>query len=203
MSDFNKIMELNNKIENSPVASKFIKVFIKILSIILIFMSLLLCVAQPIAGIIGVLFGVFIWVLSNSIGKKKSKQGNSHNDFQFPETDEHGHAILNVYDMNVSGVLHEYDGIDPQMIIPKLYEGEQIILEADPLNQYDKNAVKVKTINGIQIGWLEKGSNLQIDIFERLNSGQTVYARVKKGYFLDKYPGKVGLVIDVARYSKR
>lgn len=127
---------------------------------------------------------------------------NVANYFEFPQTDGHGHKLLTVYDMNVTGVMREHDGIDPQTIIPKLHEGEQLLLEADPTNKYDSNAVKVKTINGIQIGWLPQGENLQIDVANRLNRGQVVYARVKKGYLLDNYPGKVGLVIDVARYSK-
>jgi len=127
-----------------------------------------------------------------------------HNlNFEFPETDASGHKILTIYDMNVVGVMHIQDGIDPQTIIPKLYEKEQIILETDSANRYDPYAVKVKTINGVQIGWLPKGENLQIDISKRLNSGQTVLARIKKAYLLNNYPGKVGIVIDVARYSKR
>ncbi len=123
--------------------------------------------------------------------------------FEFPETDPHGHHILKIYDLNVTGVMREFNNIRSQEIIAQLSIGDEIILEADPNNEYDSYAVKVETPNHIQIGWLPRGENLQIDISERLRSGETVYARVKKIYPLSKYPGNNGLVIDVARYSKR
>lgn len=146
--------------------------------------------------------GISVFAKFAAIIKDKAEMIKPRKPFEFPSTDGHGHKLLTVYDMNVTGVMREHDGIDPQTIIPKLFEGDQLLLEADPDNEYDANAVKVKTMDGIQIGWLPKGENLQIDIADRLNSGQTVYARIKKGYLLDNYPGKVGLVIDVARYSK-
>lgn len=218
-NNVDKINELNARIENSPKASKVYRIVIRIFAAIIILMGLLLCFAVPVAGIIGILIGVFIWIFGGRVCKNPAKSltvtdkntaftnifGIHKNPgfFDFPEMDAAGHTLLNVYNINVVGVLHEHDGIDPQTIIPQLYEGEQMILEADPSNKHDEYAVKVKTITGEQVGWLPQGANLQIDIFNRLTEGQTVYARVKKGYLMDRYPGKVGLVIDIARYSKR
>lgn len=128
---------------------------------------------------------------------------NSRGEFSFPETDEAGHTILKIYDVNVVGVIHEHDGINPQLIIPKMYKGDQVILEADPNNNYDQCAVKVKTLDDQQIGWLPRGESLQIDIFNRLIEGRTVYARVKEGYELASRPGNIGLCIEIARYSAR
>ena len=128
---------------------------------------------------------------------------NSQGEFIFPETDENGHEILTIYNMNIVGVMHDHDGVNPQDIIPKMYEGDQVLLEADADNKFDHYAVKIKTLDGQQIGWLPKGENLQIDIFNRLTKGQTVYARVKEGYALPSYPGNIGLCIEVARYASR
>ena len=127
----------------------------------------------------------------------------SRGEFVFPETDENGHEMLTIYNMNIVGVMHEHDGVNPQNIIPKMYEGDQVLLDADVDNEFDTHAVKVKTLDGQQIGWLPKGENLQIDIFNRLTKGQTVYARVKEGYELSSYPGNIGLCIEVARYASR
>lgn len=123
-------------------------------------------------------------------------------EFSFPETDSAGHPALTVYNINIVGVLHPHNGINPQDVIPQMFAGDRIILEADPTNEYDDHAVKVKNTDGIQIGWLPKGESLQIDIFDRLQGGQTVYARIKEAYELQSYPGNIGLCIEVARYAK-
>ena len=201
MNDMDKINELNRKIENSPKALRALSAFVKIVAVIIGVVSIALLFIEPIAGIIFLVLAIFIWFAGKNM-KGQAKEIKGRKSFEFPQTDGHGHKLLTVYDMNVTGVMREHDGIDPQTIISKLHEGEQLLLEADPDNEYDSNAVKVKTIRGIQIGWLPQGENLQIDIADRLNNGQTVYARAKKRYLLDNYPGEVGLVIDVARYAK-
>lgn len=161
--------------------------------------------------IIGMIFGVLFFVISRSY-KKFVESSNSNNfsmgkhfgvPFEFPDTNGHGSHILKVYDINVNGVNNEQNGINPQDVIPQLYIGEQMFLEADPSNKYDKCAVKVKTKDNVQIGWLPMGENLQIDIFNRLMKNQVVYARVSRIYELTMYPGSYGVVIDVARYATR
>lgn len=201
MNDNKNFEQLNQMIKNSPRALKGISVFAKIVAVIIGITGISLLFTEPIAGIISLAFAVFLWFAGKNM-KHQPKGLKSRKPFEFPSTDGHGHKLLAIYDMNVTGVMREHDGIDPQTIIPKLFEGDRLLLEADPTNPYDPNAVKVKTMNGIQIGWLPQGENLQIDIADRLNSGQTVYARINKGYLLDNHPGKIGLVIDVARYSK-
>lgn len=211
MSSYDDIMALNKKIEESPKSMGCFVLFMKSIAVLIILMGIMLCLIKPISGILAIIFGILILLLFRTKNKNLNSNNlipnvsddNTHSEFEFTETDKNGKSLLKIYDINVTGVMHNQDGVDPQTIIPQLYEGEQIILEADPENIYDKNAVKVKTVHGQQIGWLPQGDNLQIDIANRLNSGQTVYARVKKGYWLDNYPGKVGIIIDVARYSKR
>lgn len=217
-----QLEELNQRVENfSPKSSMIFRSFMRFIGIVLIIMSLVILIFQPIFGIIGIAFGIFLWLLANDLKKTSvDKQKNieqkkvvvnskghdtytSSGYFEFPETDPHGHHILKIYDLNVTGVMREFNNIRSQEIIAQLSIGDEIILEADPNNEYDSYAVKVETPNHIQIGWLPRGENLQIDISERLRSGETVYARVKKIYPLSKYPGNNGLVIDVARYSKR
>lgn len=127
----------------------------------------------------------------------------SPGEFVFPETDESGHKALTVYNINIVGVLHPKDGINPQDVIPQMFEGDRVLLEADPNNKHDDYAVKVKTHDGIQIGWLPKDDSLQMDIFDCLMKGQTVYAKIKEGYELPSYPGNIGLCIEVARYASR
>ena len=179
----------------------------KVFSISVIITGILFCFIFAPIGISLIIAGILFYIIFPKIFKNY-KSANISNpyaciDFEFPDTDGHGHHILTVYDMNVSGVFREQNGIDPQSIIPNLYPGEQILLEADPNNEFDEYAVKVKILNGIQIGWLPMGENLQMDISRRLNAGQTVYARVKKGFNSDYYHGKIGLIIEVARYSTR
>ena len=198
MSSYDDIMALNKKIEESPKSMGCFVLFMKSIAVLIILMGIMLCLIKPISGILAIIFGILILLLFRTKNKNLNSNNlipnvsddNTHSEFEFPETDKNGKSLLKIYDINVTGVMHNQDG-------------EQIILEADPENIYDKNAVKVKTVHGQQIGWLPQGDNLQIDIANRLNSGQTVYARVKKGYWLDNYPGKVGIIIDVARYSKR
>ena len=209
--------------EYSAKALRRFVVIFRVFSVLIIFLSLILCTAIPVVGVLGILFGVLFWVISNNYKKIAIEKENgtfseksiirnvpdnkllykSYGFFEFPETDNEGHEVLKIFDINVTGVMNIHDGIDPQIIIPMMCEGDRVILEADQNNEYDSCAVKVKTLDDVHIGWLPKGENLQIDIYNRLIDGQTVYARVKKGYLLNNYPGKVGLVIDVARYSKR
>jgi len=127
----------------------------------------------------------------------------SPGEFSFPETDEKGHGILTIYNINIVGVTKPKNGINPQEIIPQMFEGDPVVLVADIHNAYDRHAVMVKTHDGVHIGWLPKGDNLQIDIFDRLVKGQTVYAKIKEGYELATAPGNIGLCIEVARYASR
>ncbi len=121
-------------------------------------------------------------------------------EFEFPYADSNGNPALNVYDMNVVGIMHIQGGYNPQLVIPQMFIKDRVILEADVNNTYDDHAVKVLNTDGVQIGWLPKGENLQIDIYDRLTKGQEVYARIKEAYELKTYPGNIGVSIEVARY---
>lgn len=102
--------------------------------------------------------------------------------FNFPETDENGHKMLRVMTVDLHGAMYIHDGIDPQRVIPQLVKHEQLMLEADPNNEHDSYAVKVYTVNHEQIGWLPAESR---DISNRLQRGQTVYARVAEKCTID------------------
>lgn len=196
MSDFEKA---NDFIRNHP----------KSVSIAVICIGVILCFILLPFGIPCIIAGIVLLMILPKVSRKIGNTSNNniihigHSLFRFPETDNMGHKILTVYDINVTGTMRKHNGINPQLIIRTLRPGNQILLEADPANEFDEYAVKVKNMNGVQIGWLPKGENLQQDISRRLNEGQNVYARVNKIYPLDYYPGNYGLVIDVARYSKR
>lgn len=124
----------------------------------------------------------------------------------FPETDANGKRILTIYHEAITGVTKIHNGVNPQKIIPYLKRGENLILEADSNNKYDKLAVKVLTIDGEQIGWIPRecyATNLQEDIFYRLTDGLTVLAKVKAITGGTNSKPTYGCIIDIARYSKR
>lgn len=72
-----QLEELNQRVENfSPKSSMIFRGFIRFIGIVLIIMSLLLLIVQPIFGIIGIAFGIFLWVMANKL-KKSSKENPS------------------------------------------------------------------------------------------------------------------------------
>ena len=186
-----KTYSVNQKFESS--------IFTKRLSNFLIVLGIFTFSLSELLALIIFLCALYGYYLSRKL--KRSAYGNGF--FRFPQEDAEGHPMLKVYDVPVSGVTHETDGWDPQDIIPHLKRGDRIILEADPDNQYDDYAVKVKTINDIQIGWIKRGLNLQIDIFNRLMKGREVYARVNEVHEFNSSKGLYGLTIEVARYTMR
>ena len=44
-----------------------------------------------------------------------------------------------------------------QKTIRQLYKGEQVQLQREPDNPYDRNAIRVQRINGDQIGYIARG----------------------------------------------
>ena len=206
--DFNTKDKLT--LEDSPKTQKNLSIVLMALSNLLFMLSLVLCFATLPAGLLGCLFAVITFSIGKkyaNVSKESPKVSNKqslHKYFEFPQEDKRGRDILkNTHYMIVVGVRFIKNGVNPQDIIPNLAIGERIILEADPNNEYDCYAVKVKTNTGMQIGWLPKGDELQINISERLQQGHTVLARVKCIYELSDFPGYKGLKIEIARYSKR
>lgn len=57
------------------------------------------------------------------------------------------------YVVNVAGVSWE----NRQNLILKLENNAEVFLIRNPENQYDRNAIAVKTDDGMQIGWVPKG----------------------------------------------
>lgn len=108
---------------------------------------------------------------------------------------------LEVCDSNVTGVMKIQNGINPQSLIKNMRIGDKIVLVADPNNKYDDRAVRVCNFQGVQIGWLPKGSYEQLEVFEHLIHGEPVFASIKKIYEMDYYPGNYGLVIDISYYD--
>lgn len=56
------------------------------------------------------------------------------------------------YEINLAGVTWE----NRQDIVKNIVQGTDISLERDYHNQYDKNAIAAKLIDGTQVGWIPK-----------------------------------------------
>ena len=54
--------------------------------------------------------------------------------------------------INLTGVTMD----NRQNVIANLDPNTPILLVRDPFNQYDKNAISVKTIDGVMIGWIPR-----------------------------------------------
>ncbi len=80
---------------------------------------------------------------------------------------------------SVAGVSKKnVDGTKRQDIINKLRNGEKLILEPESDNPHDKNAVKVLTTSGKQIGYLNQ--SLAYDISPKLKYGDKVNVSIKE-----------------------
>lgn len=199
------IEKINERFETAPRTSKkAVYIFLKVLSIVIFLMSLLLLIAVPIAGILGILISAFFFFYSKSALRdlqnnafQELRKSNTEDVIMRHQENSNDDKVLETYDCNVTGVMINQDGIDRQSIIRKLKIGDKIMLIADPDNQYDDNAVKVYVSNGVQIGWLPRGSYEQLEVFDRLSKGEFVSAHASKIYALDHYPGNYGLIIDI------
>lgn len=123
--------------------------------------------------------------------------------FEFDEFDKNGKKRLKICKMSVSNMVGANSDI-AQTALEQIKVGEQVLLEAN-LKGKENSSVKVKNTAGVQIGWLKNGQNLEdhkyrYDIFERLENGTTVLARVCSKEQLKN--GKTTIQIDVARYAK-
>ncbi len=73
----------------------------------------------------------------------------------------------------VAGVSHKNnDGSSRQKILKKCRVGDSLKLVREPRNKFDKNAVKVLTEDGKQIGYLNK--HVAAEIAPRLDKGSQV-----------------------------
>lgn len=172
-------------------------IILKILAIPLFIMSFMLLFVSLLFGFLFCAFSVLLWCMSNKYKKEASEKpqyrptNNASNIMgQIVWTDE-------TYNINVTGVMHEHNGINPQMIIPKLKEEDEVILEIDENNRYDSTAIKVKTVSGIQIGWVSQKEEIKPLLFSTIKNGNDVIAWVSRKYKLTSYPGKLGLSITV------
>ncbi|AEO93512.1 gp253 [Bacillus phage G] len=78
------------------------------------------------------------------------------------------------YTIHVAGVSWE----DRQDHIPNLEIDSEVYLIRDPNNQYDKNAISVKAIDNIQIGWIPK--KIAEVLAPEIDAGIQWQARVEK-----------------------
>jgi hypothetical protein len=59
------------------------------------------------------------------------------------------------FDVNLSGVTkRNADGSDRQILIRGCVPGEQLLIEPEPDNPYDENAIRVCRRNGAQVGYI-------------------------------------------------
>jgi hypothetical protein len=64
---------------------------------------------------------------------------------------------------NIVGVTKKNpDGTDRQELLKKCKEGQELALVLDPDNPYDKNAIKICTLAGHQLGWIAKEDTTEI-----------------------------------------
>lgn len=76
--------------------------------------------------------------------------------------------------INLAGVTME----NRQNIIAQLDPHTPILLIRDSFNQYDKNAIAVKTINGVMIGWIPK--QYASILAPEIDNGISWYAKIDK-----------------------
>ncbi|HXM81242.1 MAG TPA: HIRAN domain-containing protein [Burkholderiales bacterium] len=96
----------------------------------------------------------------------------------------------------VAGVTHQNaDGTDRQAILKALRPGEELRLEHDAGNPYDKFAVAVFRTTGEQVGYVPAGD---VRLANHIDSGGTVAARVVS---ITGGPGFLGLIFKAFRKS--
>ena len=147
------------------------------------------------------------------MSRKSPKQKNKKNVevFSFPEMDDTGHRKLANVTYALTGITHEHFGSAPQNSIPHTNEGDQVLLHADLDNLHDKHAVWVSDTSGKFLGWIPSESNEEL--FDRINRGETLFARVKKKYYVgvpdeteasveELMDTSIGCIVEIARYSK-
>lgn len=84
-------------------------------------------------------------------------------DSAVPDTRTHGRIITT----KVVGVTFEHR----QEIVAKLHLGDRLFLEREPLNAYDRNAIKVIRNNGEQIGYINRHlAHSLAPLMDRINS---------------------------------
>lgn len=183
-----------------------------IIAVILLCLSLLLCFVMPPMGIIFVAVSVIIFFVSRKY--KKTAKDIENGTFVAPKPTTirelmpkaveapkaapvFSASISDLYEINITGVLKEHDGVNPQDIICRLREDDELTLEPDPNNPYDPTAIKVKTVNGLQIGWIPRDCNVKPLMFETWRNGGDVLANFVESYPLSAYPDKLGACIEI------
>ena len=92
---------------------------------------------------------------------------------------------------NVAGEsFHNDDGSDRQPIISRCRVGEALILDAEPDNPEDENAIRVLRLDGKQIGYIER------DMAARLVDDLTDFSAFVAGVGRAGGPGYLGRAAD-------
>lgn len=165
------------------------KIFLIVVSSILVAMSLLITVAMPVVGIIGALVGAAILVYGIRY-KKPEKPEISPVNYQeeIRQPERHHHTILVAgFDYRqpaLASLLTElnsdyditakdwWDGYDYDLD-DRIYEYERAVypvhLEAEPDNEHDQNAVKVFA-DDVFIGYLPRGSFPEVAEYSKIEN---------------------------------
>lgn len=130
--------------------SKGMRIFFRIVGILLIVMSLLLTIISPIAGIIGIVFGILLLIYSR---KKPTPPPSEHYSFRV--------AGLYYHTENTEG-LKPFEILDCDLI-------------PEPENEHDPNAIKV-VVNGKHIGYVP--SEMCIEVRNLLTTQKIRYITV-------------------------
>jgi len=87
--------------------------------------------------------------------------------------------VLREFYTKLAGVTHNQEGVNPQLLLRKCRSGQELKLIRDPLNMFDKNAIKVRLSTGEQLGWINKDL-AQRSLAEDIDRGTTVEAEISE-----------------------
>jgi hypothetical protein len=139
---------------------------------------------------------LFLFFLQNKTRPKEQERYKRY--FQFDPT-KNTKALAPIQ-TKVMGVRYANpDGSERQTIIAKCKKGDKLLLMPDPLNRYNKDVVKIQTLEEKTIGYLD--ADLALEIKRSLEEGLLVEAAIHRTY-KDK-DGILQVEVQLTKYSKK
>ncbi|WP_027001298.1 HIRAN domain-containing protein [Hugenholtzia roseola] len=150
-----------------------------------------------IVGVIGLMLLLFLLFSQNKTRQKEQERYKLYLDQFDPAKNT---KALKPIQTKVMGVRYANpDGSERQKIIAKCKKGDKLLLLPDPLNRYDKDAIKITTLRDEIIGYLD--ADLALEVRRRLEEGLLVKASI-----CQIYKNKEGLLqveVELVKYSKK
>lgn len=126
---------------------------------------------------------------------KNINNENAHCKSENVKVNTSNYLWKNIHNVNVVGVLHSYNGVNPQSLIHNLKKNDKVILCWDRDNKYDKKAIEVRTVQNQHIGWLSKDEEEKKPLLNAFKNGNEVVSWVSRIYNLYSSPGNLGIAI--------